>query len=111
MTVTCAGSQACHHFDSTSNRMATDISLACLVGLTGTVYGRLQDSGFFFDPVQREVEQQVMPWLKEETQKIVARQATARCVTTHHPSATHTLFLCFSTSVKVEVRLGEVELG
>jgi hypothetical protein len=60
--------------------MATDISLACLAGLTGTVYGRLQDSGFFFDPVQREVEQQVMPWLKEETQKIVARQATARSV-------------------------------
>jgi len=26
------------------------------------------------------VEQQVMPWLKEETQKIVARQATARSV-------------------------------
>ncbi|DBA85374.1 hypothetical protein WJX79_002769 [Trebouxia sp. C0005] len=49
-------------------------------GLTGTVYGRLQDSGYFFDPVQREVEQQVMPWLKEETQKIVARQATARAV-------------------------------
>lgn len=90
--------------------MATDISLACLVGLTGTVYGQLQDSGFFFDPVQREVEQQVMPWLKEETQKIVARQATARCATSHHLSATHILFLCFSTSVKVEVRSGEMEL-
>ncbi len=73
--------------------MATGIRLACLAGLTGTVYGRLQDSGFFFDPVQREVEQQVMPWLKEETQKIVARQATARCVTTHHLPAIHTFIL------------------
>lgn len=47
-------------------------------GLTGTVYGRLQDSGFFFDPVQREIEQQVMPWLKEETEKVVAQHAVAR---------------------------------
>ena len=77
--------------------------MACLVGLTGTVYGRLQDSGFFFDPVQREVEQQVMPWLKEETQKIVARQATARCVTTHHLPATHLSFLPLLTSVKVRL--------
>ncbi len=99
------------YFDSTPNRVPTDISLACLVGLTGTVYGRLQDSGFFFDPVQREVEQQVMPWLKEETQNIVARQATARCVTTHHLPAAHALFLCFWTSVKMEVGLGAVESG
>ncbi|KAL3163290.1 hypothetical protein ABBQ32_009684 [Trebouxia sp. C0010 RCD-2024] len=49
-------------------------------GLTGTVYGRLQDSGFFFDPVQREIEQQVMPWLKEETEKVVAQHAVARAV-------------------------------
>ena len=48
-------------------------------GLTGTVYGRLQDSGYFFDPVQREVEQQVMPWLLQETQNEVARRNTARC--------------------------------
>ena len=59
----------------------------CFAGLTGTVYGRLQDSGYFFDPVQREVEQQVMPWLKEETDKIVARHATARY-------AYHLSFLC-----------------
>lgn len=63
--------------------------------MTGTVYGRLQDSGFFFDPVQREIEQQVMPWLKEETEKIVARHATAR----YHPlplvhcTSTYTLTL------------------
>lgn len=60
-------------------------------GLTGTIYGRLQDSGFFFDPVQREIEQQVVPWLKEETEKIVARHATARCLLLHmyilHPYA------------------------
>ncbi|KAL3131855.1 hypothetical protein ABBQ38_007568 [Trebouxia sp. C0009 RCD-2024] len=49
-------------------------------GLTGTVYGRLQDSGFSFDPVQREIEQQVMPWLKEETEKVVAQHAVARAV-------------------------------
>lgn len=49
-------------------------------GLTGTVYGRLQDSGYFFDPVQREVEQQVMPWLVQETQNEVARRNTARSV-------------------------------
>ena len=84
--------------------MTSDISLTCLVGLTGTVYGRLQDSGFFFDPVQREVEQQVMPWLKEETQKIVARQATARFVTTHHlPAAPHVVPV-FLNTVKVQVR-------
>ena len=42
------------------------------------MYGRLQDSGYFFDPVQREVEQQVMPWLLQETQNEVARRNTAR---------------------------------
>ena len=55
-----------------------------VAGLTGTVYGRLQDSGFFFDPVQREVEQQVIPWLRGETEKIVARHMTARYACTRH---------------------------
>ena len=62
------------------NMLVPNDDIAVVAGLTGTVYGRLQDSGFFFDPVQREVEQQVMPWLKEETEKIVARHATARYV-------------------------------
>lgn len=62
------------------NMLVHDDDIAVVAGLTDTVYGRLQDSGFFFDPVQREVEQQVMPWLKEETEKIVARHATARYV-------------------------------
>lgn len=52
----------------------------CCAGLTGTVYGRLQDSGYFFDPVQREVEQQIMPWLLQEVQSEVARRNTARSV-------------------------------
>lgn len=67
-------------------------------GLTGTIYGRLQDSGFFFDPVQREIEQQVMPWLKEETEKIVARHATARCLLLHKCTSTCRLYPLASLS-------------
>ena len=46
------------------------------------MYDRLQDSGYFFDPVQREVEQQVMPWLLQETQNEVTRRNTARWAAT-----------------------------
>ena len=81
-------------------------------GLTGTIYGRLQDSGFFFDPVQREIEQQVMPWLKEETEKIVARHATARYLLIHihslHPYAVYVDQLLVSVNSSDAVSSGAV---
>ena len=50
-------------------------------GLLGSVFDRLHDSGFFYDPVQREIENEFMPWL---TDTVVAECSTAaisrRCV-------------------------------
>jgi len=52
-----------------------------LSGLVGSVFDRLYDSGFFYDPVQKEVEMEFMPWL---TDAVVAECSTAavsrRCV-------------------------------
>lgn len=67
-------------------------------GLTGTVYSRLQDSGYFFDPVQREVEQQVLPWLLQETEKEVARRNTARSVLLSPSNFQTAPRLCFDST-------------
>lgn len=49
-----------------------------LSDLVPSVFGTLSDNGYFYDPVERDVEQGFMPWLmdaveKELQQKLVAR--------------------------------------
>ena len=52
-----------------------------LSGLVGNVFDNLYEAGFFYDPVQKEVETDFMPWL---TDAVVAECSTAavsrRCV-------------------------------
>ncbi len=45
-----------------------------------SVRGRLYDSGYFFDPVGREVETEFLPWLRQETLSALNNVATARSV-------------------------------
>ena len=52
-----------------------------LNGLMGNVFDRLYDSGFFYDPVQREVEQEFMPWFTDAVVDDCSNAAvTRRCV-------------------------------
>lgn len=50
-------------------------------GLMGNVFDRLYDSGFFFDPVQREIETDFMPWFEDAVVAECSNAAVSRrCV-------------------------------
>ena len=49
-------------------------------GLLDTVFDRLYEAGFFFDPVEKEVSEDFMPWLKVEAGKRAAAEGVARAV-------------------------------
>ncbi len=56
-----------------------------LSGIVNTVFDRLVNSGYIYDPVMREVETGFMPWLKEQavqylSQGVVARKVVAKLV-------------------------------
>ena len=53
---------------------------ASSAGLMASVRGRLYDSGYFFDPVRREVETEFLPWLRQEALSALSNVATARSV-------------------------------
>lgn len=52
-----------------------------LQGLVGTVFEKLHEDGFFFDPVSKEVEEEFMPWLTDATVATVAQASAARAAT------------------------------
>lgn len=49
-----------------------------LGGLMGTVFQDLYRTGFFFDPVEREVAETFLPWLQTEALGLLARQEASR---------------------------------
>eukprot|EP01086_Lenisia_limosa_P013297 TRINITY_DN42279_c0_g1_i1.p1 TRINITY_DN42279_c0_g1~~TRINITY_DN42279_c0_g1_i1.p1 ORF type:complete len:388 (+),score=89.10 TRINITY_DN42279_c0_g1_i1:114-1277(+) len=49
-----------------------------LSDLMSSVFGQLTETGFFYDPVAREVEQQFMPWLMNSVEQEVKKQETAK---------------------------------
>jgi len=49
-----------------------------LADLHGNVFSKLMESGHFFDPLAREVENDFIPWLFEEAVKDVDKAATSR---------------------------------
>mmetsp|Transcript_26597 Transcript_26597/g.66971 ORF Transcript_26597/g.66971 Transcript_26597/m.66971 type:complete len:512 (+) Transcript_26597:216-1751(+) len=51
-----------------------------LSGMMGTVFDRLRQTGFFFDPVEREVTELFMPWLSNEASNHLAHEETSRAV-------------------------------
>uniref|UniRef100_A0A7S0RTI5 Radial spoke protein 3 n=1 Tax=Chlamydomonas leiostraca TaxID=1034604 RepID=A0A7S0RTI5_9CHLO len=64
---------------------ASTFARGYLSGIVNTVFGRLQTTGFFYDPLLKEVEEAFMPWLKEQAvayleQGVVARQVVKRLV-------------------------------
>lgn len=49
-----------------------------LTGLVGNVFDKLYEAGYFYDPVEREVEQEFMPWLQKEVGACISKDAVAR---------------------------------
>ena len=50
-------------------------------GLLGNVFDRLYDSGFFYDPVQREIETDFIPWFEDQVVAECSEAAASRkCV-------------------------------
>lgn len=59
---------------------ASTFARGYLSGIVDTVFDQLQTSGFFFDPVQREVETVFMPWLKQRASSYLEQGIIARRV-------------------------------
>mmetsp|Transcript_37532 Transcript_37532/g.105995 ORF Transcript_37532/g.105995 Transcript_37532/m.105995 type:complete len:525 (-) Transcript_37532:264-1838(-) len=59
---------------------ASTFARGYLSGMMGTVFDRLRQTGYFFDPVQREVSDLFMPWLSNEAVGFLSREETARTV-------------------------------
>lgn len=53
---------------------------AYLADLVPSVFGTLNDNGYFYDPVERDVETGFMPWLMEEVEKQLGKSILSRTV-------------------------------
>ncbi|XP_078001458.1 radial spoke head protein 3 homolog isoform X2 [Glandiceps talaboti] len=53
---------------------------AYLADLVPSVFGTLNDNGYFYDPVERDVETGFMPWLMEEVEKQIGKSVLSRTV-------------------------------
>jgi len=49
-----------------------------LADLIPSVFGTLSDNGYFFDPVERDVESGFLPWLMEEVEKCIGKSVLGR---------------------------------
>lgn len=64
---------------------AATFSRGYLSGIISTVFDQLQANGHFYDPVQREVEEAFMPWLKDQavqylSQGVITREVVKKLV-------------------------------
>eukprot|EP00899_Mesostigma_viride_P018170 jgi/Mesvir1/26354/Mv22526-RA.1 len=57
---------------------AQNFSRGFLTGLIGSVFDRLYEQGHFYDPVEREVLEQFMPWVKEAAAEQLKKEEVAR---------------------------------
>ncbi|XP_002740588.1 radial spoke head protein 3 homolog B-like [Saccoglossus kowalevskii] len=53
---------------------------AYLADLVPSVFGTLNDNGYFYDPVERDVETGFMPWLMDEVEKQLGKSILSRTV-------------------------------
>mmetsp|Transcript_39112 Transcript_39112/g.54319 ORF Transcript_39112/g.54319 Transcript_39112/m.54319 type:complete len:456 (-) Transcript_39112:213-1580(-) len=51
-----------------------------LTGLVGNVFDKLFEQGYFYDPVEKEVEESFMPWLQKEVGTCIQKETAARAV-------------------------------
>lgn len=65
---------------SASQVAASTFARGYLDGVVSGVFGQLQRRGFFYDPVEREVQEQLLPWLRQQAQDQLAAGVIARRV-------------------------------
>ncbi|XP_068087792.1 radial spoke head protein 3 homolog [Hyperolius riggenbachi] len=51
-----------------------------LADLVPSVFSSLRDSGYFYDPVERDVETVFMPWLMDEVEKVLVKNNLGRTI-------------------------------
>ncbi|XP_074436625.1 radial spoke head protein 3 homolog [Larus michahellis] len=51
-----------------------------LADLVPSVFNNLRDSGFFYDPVERDIETEFLPWLMTEVEETLERKVLGRTV-------------------------------
>ncbi|XP_033635502.1 radial spoke head protein 3 homolog B-like [Asterias rubens] len=49
-----------------------------LADLIPSVFGTLSDNGYFYDPVERDVENGFLPWIMEEVEKVIGKSVLGR---------------------------------
>lgn len=66
--------------ETTEKIAARAFAQSYLQDLVPSVFGTLQDHGYFFDPVERDIESKFMPWLMEHVEKDLSKARLARAV-------------------------------
>lgn len=49
-----------------------------LTGLVGNVFDKLFEQGYFYDPVEKEVQEEFMPWLQTQVGEAISTEAVSR---------------------------------
>jgi len=66
--------------ETTEKIAARAFAQSYLQDLVPSVFGTLQDHGYFFDPVERDIESKFMPWLMEHVEQDLSKARLARAV-------------------------------
>ncbi|XP_043552105.1 radial spoke head protein 3 homolog isoform X2 [Chiloscyllium plagiosum] len=64
--------------DTSDKIAARAFAQTYLADLIPTVFSTLRDNGYFYDPVERDVEKVFLPWLMEETKKSIEKRILGR---------------------------------
>lgn len=86
---------------------ASTFARGYLNGLMDTVFNKLDKEGYFYDPVQREVETEFMPWLRYESAKIEIWKA-------QHPSKSllsKAIFYWYCRTTVIDANFCRAQLG
>ncbi|XP_063185495.1 radial spoke head protein 3 homolog [Chroicocephalus ridibundus] len=66
--------------ETTEKIAARAFSQHYLADLVPSVFNNLRDSGFFYDPVERDIETEFLPWLMTEVEETLERKVLGRTV-------------------------------
>ena len=69
-----------------------------LADLIPSVFGTLSDNGYFYDPVERDVENGFLPWIMEEVEKVIGKSVLGRTMLDGKSQAFHKIRLNYRCS-------------
>ncbi|KAM9233482.1 radial spoke head protein 3 homolog isoform 1-T3 [Dugong dugon] len=68
------------HMETTQKIAARAFAQRFLADLLPSVFGSLRDGGYFYDPVERDIEMRFLPWLMNEVDKTMEHSMVGRTV-------------------------------